>query len=162
MAWRDRVPLCYAVEDRGAELLPSRRAGEGARPLAMAPADTYDLRGYGLGSAASTSNGATRHVAGAVVTEISLLGAAAGVRKREPQRCALSFTDFLTAVVADENGLTGQGGASFYRKIAADLSEIARGILCSSARFANAPRTKQREECALLRFKVDIVRSDDA
>jgi hypothetical protein len=117
---------------------------------------------YGLGSAASAGNGATRHVAGAVVAEISLLGAATGVRKREPQRCALSFTDFLTAVVADENGLTGQGGASFYRKIAADLSEIRTEILRSSTRLANAPRTEQREECAFLRFKVDIARSDDA
>jgi hypothetical protein len=118
----------------------------------MAPADAYDLRGYGLGSAASTSNGATRHVAGAVVAEISLLGAATGVRKRKPQRCALSFTDFLTAVIADENGLTGQGGASFYRKIAPDPSEIRREILRSSARLTNAPRTKQRYERAFFRF----------
>jgi hypothetical protein len=50
----------------------------------------------------------------------------------------------------------------FYRKIAADPSEIRTGILRSGLRLANAPRTEQREECALLQFKVDIPRSDDA
>jgi hypothetical protein len=117
---------------------------------------------YGLGSSASTSDCATGRVAGTVVAEISLLGAATGVRKRQSQSRALSFTDFLTAVVANENGLTGQGEASFYRNIAADHNEIRTGILRSGLRLANAPRTKQREECALLRFKVDIARSDHA
>jgi hypothetical protein len=91
----------------------SQRPWLGARPLAMAPADTDVLRGYGFGSAASAGDGSTGHLTGAVVAEISLLGAAAGVRKRQSQRRALSFTDFLTTVVANENGLTGQGEASF-------------------------------------------------
>jgi hypothetical protein len=79
----------------------------------MAPADTDVLSGYGFGSAASAGDGSTGHLTGAVVAEISLLGAAAGVRKRQSQRRALSFTDFFTTVVANENGLTGQGEASF-------------------------------------------------
>jgi hypothetical protein len=120
------------------------------------------LSGYGLGPAAPAGDGATGHIAGAVVAEISLLGAATSVRKRQSQRRALSFTDFLTTVIANENGLAGQGEASFYQKIAANFSEIQAEILRGSARLANAPRTKQGEECALLRFKVDIVCSDDA
>jgi hypothetical protein len=107
------------------------------------PGGHVRLRGYGLGSAAPACDGATGHVARAVVAEISLLGAATGVRKRQSQRCALSFTDLPTAVVANENGLAGQGTASFYRKIAADIIEIRTEILGCCARLANAPRTKQ-------------------
>jgi hypothetical protein len=102
------------------------------------------LSGYGLRAAASAGDCATGHITGAVVAEISLLGAATCVRKRQSQRRAFSFTDFLTTVVANENGLAGQREASFYRKIAPNLSEIRTGILRSGARLANAPRTKQR------------------
>src|SRR5215211_2865741 len=80
-----------------------------------APADGYGLgRGGGLRAAASARCRAAGHVGGAVIAEVCLLRAAAGVRICQAQRGALSLADFLTAVVAYEHSLAGQVDPSYF------------------------------------------------
>jgi hypothetical protein len=120
------------------------------------------LRRCGLRPPAAAGRGAARHPAGAVVAEICLLRAAAGVRIGQAQGRALSFTDFFAAIVANQNGLTSQLKASFCALISTHPNEIRRLILRRCAGLANPPRTKQRKECALFGIEVDITGADDA
>ena len=68
----------------------------------------------GLGPTASASHSAAGHACRAVVAEIRLLGAAPSIGKGQPQRCSLSFTDFLTTVVADKHCLPSQLQSSYF------------------------------------------------
>jgi hypothetical protein len=102
------------------------------------------------------------HLAGTVVAEVRLLGAATRVGIGQPQRRALSFTDFLAAIVANENGLTSQLKASFCALITAEVSGIPPVILRRCARPANPRGTKQRKERAFLGVELDIAGADDA
>ena len=66
------------------------------------------LRSDGFRATAATRGGLARHLPRAVVAQVGGLGAAACVGKGDAQRRALVFADFLTAIVADENGSPGQ------------------------------------------------------
>jgi len=82
----------------------------------MAPADVSGLGGRGLRAAASAGCCAARHVGGAVVAQIRLLCSAAGIGICQAQRRAFSFTDFLAAVIANEDCLASQVNPSYFDK----------------------------------------------
>ena len=85
-----------------------------------------------------------RHLAGAVVAEIRLLRAAAGVGVVQAKRRALSFADFTAAVVANENGLSRHWIALLERTwVRRRLSKTREEIHAASSRPANSPRTQQ-------------------
>src|ERR1041384_746534 len=65
-------------------------------------------RGRGLRPAAAAGDGLARQLPRAVVAEIGLLRAAAGVGEVEAHRRAFSLLNFAPAVVADEHGLACQ------------------------------------------------------
>jgi hypothetical protein len=73
------------------------------------PARTrFAIRGR-LRPTAAAGGCATRHLAGAVVTEIGGLRPSAGVRVRDAQCGALALADLDAAVVANENRLSCHG-----------------------------------------------------
>jgi hypothetical protein len=63
--------------------------------------------GRGLRLATAASDLLAGELRRARVTEIGLLRAAPGVTERDAKDGAAAFLDFLTAVVADENRLSG-------------------------------------------------------
>jgi hypothetical protein len=67
------------------------------------------LRGRGrLRPAASPRDGLARHVAGAGVAEVGLLCAATRVGIGKPHRRALSVTDLVSALIANQNSFPRQ------------------------------------------------------
>jgi hypothetical protein len=98
---------------------------------------------------------------GAVVAEIGLLGAAAGVREVQPHRRPFSFCNFHAAVVADEHCLACQVDLLGSRGKPSSITPVAE-ILRSFSRTANSIRPKQRENRLLFRVEADISRADDA
>lgn len=64
----------------------------------------------GVRAPPTPSRGPPRKCCGASLAEIGLLCAATGVLKVHPHHCTFSHLDFLAAVVADEDRLSGQFG----------------------------------------------------
>src|SRR4029077_8828768 len=87
------------------------------------------LRGGGLRAASAAGGRGAREISGAVVAEISLLGAATRVGVVQAHRRAFSFCDFLATVVTHEDGLTSHLYSSRVEGVSgAKGSEIPAGI----------------------------------
>src|SRR5215210_4222650 len=126
------------------------------------PAPVCLGRCRGLRPPAPPGGRATGELPGAVVAEIGLLRAAARVREIQAHGRALSFSDFLAAVVTDEHGLTCQLSSSSPERFPSTLTERWSAILRGFSRAPNAPRPQQAEQCLLLRVELQIAGADDA
>jgi hypothetical protein len=112
---------------RGGRSRPSRRISSG--------------RDCGLRPAAPPRDGLAGKLPGAVVAEIGLLRAAAGVGEVEAHHRAFSFLNFAAAVVADEHGLASQVDL-LSAKGKPSLDFLVERILRSFPRPPNSMRTK--------------------
>ena len=86
----------------------SAKSGELLRTPGAARRDERagGLRGRGLGSAPAARNGLTGHPGSAVVAQIGLLRAAAGVRVIDPHYGSPALVDLGTTLVTHEDGLS--------------------------------------------------------
>jgi hypothetical protein len=128
----------------------------GGFPQQIAETKLRKLRGRGcLRSPAPSSGGAAGHLAGAVVAEVGLLRAAAGVGIRQAKGCAFAFTDFRTAAVAHEHCLPGHvfsscGGLALanpnqeWRSQSMQLQAHAEFATIAAARVVPAPHVRAR------------------
>jgi hypothetical protein len=134
------------------------RLGEPEAP----PVDFPELRCYGLRAPASARRRTTRRLRRAVVAEIGLLCAAAGIRIGQAHRRALPLAHFFAAVVTNKHRLSSHDISSRAACTARSLTTN-RGVnLGRRARAANSPRPQQREERLLFEIKLDITSTHDS
>ena len=140
------LPLgVQATVDADALDADDRRAG--ARPLG---------RRLGLRPAPPPCDRADGHLAGAVVAQVSRFRPATGIRKCDAQGRALRLVDFLTTVVANQDGFTllvvGLPGMDFRREF---TQPRGRSEFATSAAGSTSRALRDRDRCRGLRRRAN-------